>query len=245
MSAIYHLVFFNPLYNLLILILWVLPSSDAGLAVIILTVLVRLIIFPLSKKAIVTQVKMAEIGPDLQRIKEEYKNPEEQARKTLELYRDKQVNPFSGIFVIIIQIPIIIALYRIFLHAGFPQIDPSILYSFVKAPEIIHTHFLGLFNITEKSAVLALLAAVTTYIQLKIVSSKQNAPQGNSFGDNLARSMQTQMKYFFPVLVFFIAYKISGVIALYWLTTNLFTIGQEIYVRKKLRNPTLVSTPTN
>lgn len=234
MSAIYHLVFFNPLYNLLVLLFQVLPFSDAGLAVICLTVIVRLIIFPLSKKAILTQVKMAEVGPELKAIKEKYKSQEEQARKTLELYKEKKVNPFSGIFVILIQLPIIIALYRIFLHAGFPQVDSSILYSFVKAPEYIHTNFLGFIDITQKSALLALLAAITTFIQFRISMSMQKAPEGNSFGDNLARSMQVQMKYFFPLLVFFISYKISGVIALYWLTTNLFTIGQELFVRRKL-----------
>ena len=178
---------------------------------------------------------MAEVAPDLQKIKEKYSNKEEQARKTLELYREKGVNPFSGIFVIIIQIPIILALYQIFLHAGFPQIDSSILYSFIKAPEHINATFLGLIDITQKSAVLALCAALTTFIQLKISLSGQKAPKGNSFGDNLTRSMQVQMKYFFPLLVFFISYKISGVIALYWLTTNLFTIGQELIVRRKFK----------
>lgn len=245
MSAIYHLIFFNPLYNLLVLLFWVLPFSDAGLAVILLTVIVRLIIFPLSRKAIVTQVQMAEIGPALQEIKNKYKNAEEQARKTLELYKEKNVNPFSGIFVILIQFPVIIALYQIFLHNGFPNIDPSILYSFVKVPEYIHTNFLGLMDITAKSAPLALLAALTTFFQLKISMSAHKAPQGNSFSDNLTRSMQVQMKYFFPVLVFFIAYKISGVIALYWLTTNLFSIGQEIYIRKRLKPTLQASVPTN
>ena len=234
MSAFYHLIFFDPLYNALILLFWVLPWADAGLVVVILTIIVRFIIYPLSRKAILTQVKMAEVAPDLQKIKEKYSNKEEQARKTLELYREKGVNPFSGIFVIIIQIPIILALYQIFLHAGFPQIDSSILYSFIKAPEHINATFLGLIDITQKSAVLALCAALTTFIQLKISLSGQKAPKGNSFGDNLTRSMQVQMKYFFPLLVFFISYKISGVIALYWLTTNLFTIGQELFVRRRL-----------
>ena len=241
MSALYHLVFFNPLYNLLILLFTVLPWADAGLAVVILTVIVRIIIFPLSKKAILTQVQMAEIAPALQAIKEKYKNAEEQARKTLELYRERGVNPFAGIFVIIIQLPIIIALYQIFLHAGFPSVDSTILYSFVKVPEYINPTFLGLIEITNKSAILALLAALTTFIQLRISLSSQKKPTGNSYGDNLNRIMQTQMKYFFPVLVFFISYKISGVIALYWFTTNLFSIGQELYVRKRVK-PRLVNS---
>lgn len=234
MSYLYHTFFFDPLYNALILLFKVLPWADAGIIVILLTILVRLILYPLSKKAVVTQVKMAEIGPDLENLKEKFKDkPEEQARRTLALYKEKGVNPFSGIFVILIQIPIILALYQIFLH--FPEINLEVLYSFVPVPENINATFLGLLDITGKSAIIAALAAISTYFQLQIATQHQNAPKGNSFGDNLTRSMQTQMKYIFPVIVFFISYKISGVIALYWLTTNLFSIGQEIYVRKNLK----------
>src|SRR4051812_38944032 len=117
MSFLYHTFFFDPLYNALILLFKLLPWADAGLVVIILTTLVRLILFPLSRKAVLTQVRMNEVAPELEKIKEKYKDkPEEQAKKTLELYREKKINPFSGILVILIQLPVIFALYRIFLH---------------------------------------------------------------------------------------------------------------------------------
>ncbi|MBI1974523.1 MAG: membrane protein insertase YidC [Candidatus Zambryskibacteria bacterium] len=212
----------------------VIPWADAGLIVVILTILVRLIIFPLSRKAVLTQMKMAEIAPDLAKIKEQYKDkPEEQAKKTLALYREKRVNPFSGILVVIIQIPVILALYSIFLH--FSEINPAFLYSFVKVPAHINTTFLGFMDITGKSAVLAILAALSTFVQFKVSTKNQPVPTGQSFGDNLTRSMQSQMKYFFPVIVFFISYSISGAIALYWLTTNLFSIAQELFVRRKIK----------
>ncbi len=232
----FHTLFFIPLYNLLIMLFGVFPWADAGIVVVILTIIVRLILYPLSRKAVVTQVRMQEINPAIQEINEKYKDkPEEKARQTLALYREKGVNPFSGVFVLLIQLPILIALYQIFIHAGFPTVDVNSLYSFIKAPEIINTTFLGTIDITKKSVILAFLAAVTTFIQIYIASKTQPIPKGNSFGDNLARSMQMQMKYFFPILVFFISYKISGVIALYWLTTNLFTIAQEFVIRKKLK----------
>lgn len=238
MSALYHTFFFDPLYNALVFLFTILPWADAGIVVILLTVIVRLILFPLSRKAVITQVKMAEIGPAIEDIKEKYKDkPEEQAKKTLALYKEKGVNPFSGILVIIIQIPLILALYQIFLHL--PAVQESLLYSFVHAPSHINTYFLGLLDISAKSAIIALLAAGSTFLQLKVSAQGQKAPKGDSFGDNLTRSMQSQMKYIFPVIVFFISYKISGVIALYWLTTNLFSVAQELYVRKNLR-PTAV-----
>lgn len=236
MSNLYHTFVFDPLYNFLAILFNTLPWADAGVIIIILTIIVRFVIFPLSRKAIRTQVKMAEIAPELEKIKEKYKDKsEEQARQILALYKDKKVNPFSGIFVIIIQIPIIFALYQIFLH--FPEVDESLLYSFVTAPEQIKTIFLGLTDITGKSLVLAFLAGLSTFFQFRISMKGQTPPQGNSFGSNLARNMQTQMKYFFPVIVFFISYSISGAIALYWLTTNLFGIGQELIIRKKLATP--------
>jgi len=234
MSFLYHTIFFDPLYNVLALLFKVLPWADAGIIIIILTILVRLIIFPLSRKAVLTQVKMAEISPDLAKIKEKYKDKaEEQAKMTLALYKEKGVNPFSGILVIIIQIPIILALYQIFLH--FPEVNTTFLYSFVAAPDYINTTFLGFLDITAKSITLASLAAISTFFQFRLSMKGQVQSKGNSFGDNLSRSMQTQMKYFFPVIVFFISYSISGAIALYWLTTNLFSIGQELFVRKKLK----------
>lgn len=236
MSFLYHTFFFDPLYNTLVLLFKILPWADAGIVVILLTILVRLVMFPLSRKAVLTQVRMAEIAPDLAKIKEKYKdNTEEQAKQTLALYKEKKVNPFSGIFIIIVQIPIILALYQIFLR--FPKIDPSLLYSFVTAPEYSSVTLLGFLDLTTKSIPLALLAAISTFFQLQISTKGQVQPKGNSFGDNLTRSMQSQMKYFFPVIVFFISYNISGVIALYWLTTNLFSIGQELFVRRKLKSP--------
>ena len=242
MSFLYHTFFFDPLYNILILLFGLFPWADAGIIVILLTVLVRLIMFPLSRKAVLTQVKMAEIGPDLAQIKEKYKDKaEEQAKLTLALYREKGVNPFSGILVVIIQIPIIFALYQIFLH--FPEVNSALLYSFVTAPDHINTIFLGLLDITAKSIIIALLAAVSTFFQFQISMKGQTQPKGNSFGDNLTRSMQTQMKYFFPVIVFFISYKISGVIALYWFTTNLFSIAQELFVRKNIKSNQATKLP--
>ena len=96
MSFLYHTFFFDPLYNALVLLFTILPWADAGIIVVLLTILVRLVIFPLSKKAVLTQVKMSEIAPELAKIKEQYKDKtEEQARQTLALYREKGVNPFS------------------------------------------------------------------------------------------------------------------------------------------------------
>ncbi len=231
MSFIYHTFFFDPLYNLMVLLLSHLTWLDAGVVVIILTVLVRLIMFPLSRKAVVTQMRMNEVAPELEEIKAKFKDkPEEQAKQTLALYQKYKINPFAGVLVIIIQIPLIFALYRIFLH--FTEVRTDILYSFVTAPQSINTHFIGLIDISQSSIILALLAALSTFLQLYLSPVNKKADPKAKTSD-FAQVMQTQMKYFFPVMVFFISYKISAVIALYWLTTNLFSVAQEIVIKKR------------
>lgn len=234
MSSFYHTFFFDPLYNLFVALSNTLPWADVGIMVVLLTILVRLALYPLSKKAIETQIKMNEIAPEIEKIKERHKNDAEaQAKATLALYREKKVNPFSSILMILVQLPIIFALYRIFLHLA--DVRADLLYSFVSAPANVNLLFLGFIDISGKSAVIALLAAVSTYFQLSISTRSAPVSKEGGLGDNLSRNMQAQMKYFFPVMVFFISYKISAVIALYWLTTNLFTIGQEIIVRRRPR----------
>lgn len=231
MSFLYHTFFFDPLYNTLILLFRIFPWADAGVIVIMLTTLVRLVLYPLSKKAVLTQLRMQEIAPEIDELKSKHKDkPEELARATLALYRKKKVNPFSGILVVLIQLPLIFALYRIFLH--FSEVRTDLLYSFVPAPGEFNTLFLGLLDIADKSILLALLAALTTYYQLKISTQGQKPSKGDSLGENLAKSMQTQMKYFFPIVIFFISYTLPSVISLYFIATNIFSVIQEVVIKK-------------
>lgn len=212
----------------------ILPWLDAGVIIVIFTLVVKFALYPLSKKAVVAQIEMKTIEGDLRAIREKYKDDkQEQARKTMDLYKEKKINPFSGIFVILLQLPIIFALYYVFLRSGLPEINADLLYSFVSRPESIDMNFLGLINITGKSLLLALLAGLSSFFQIRASVPAYSGPQkkGN-FQDDLARSMNIQMRYVFPIIVFFISYQISGVIALYWFTSNIFTLVQERFLRK-------------
>jgi len=233
LSNFFTTVFYQPLYNGLIFLISLSPWIDLGIAVVLFTCIVRLILFPLSRKAVRTQLRMKEIEPEMNEIKKKYKdNREEQARRTMALYKERGVNPFSGILLLLIQLPIIISLYQIFYSSGLPKIASNLLYSFVHTPHPISTIFLGSIDITQKSMVFALLAAASQYFQVKYSMPIQPKSDTPSFSNDLARSMSIQMKYVFPIVVFFIAYNISAAIAIYWLTSNLFTIGQEIYIRR-------------
>jgi len=219
----------------------VFPWMDAGVAVIIFTIIIRLILFPLSKKAIVTQVRMKEVEPELKSIREKYKdNKQEQALKTMALYKEKKVSPFSSFFVLLLQLPIIFALYSIFINSGLPVVNEVLLYSFVKVP-IVNMNFLGILDIGMKSTTLALLAAVAQYYQLHYsLASKPNNSFEKGSQMDMAQSMTRNMKYVFPVIVFLISYNISAVVALYWTVTSLFTLAQELYVRYHLSSITIL-----
>jgi len=246
---IFNTVVYEPLYNGLVLVMDVLPWSDAGIAVIVFTVIVKLILFPLSRKAVRTQMMMKELEPELTKIKDRNKNDKQkQAQEMMMFYKEKEINPFSSFFLILIQLPIVIALYHIFLSAGLPDINTEFLYWFVPEPTSITTNLFGfeLLTVSGKSWMLALGAAVSGFFQIRysmppVKQKKDNQP---NFKEDLVRSMNLQMRYVFPVIIFFIAWSISGAVALYWLTSNLFTIGQEIVVRKEMGKPVSKKTDT-
>ncbi len=234
MTYLFNTLIFHPLYNGLILLMNLLPFADAGVIVIIFTIIVKFILLPLSIKASKAQLQMKSIEKDLNAIKEKYKdNKEEQSKQTIQYYKDNGINPFASIFILIIQLPIIIGLYRIFLKSGLPVINTLILYSFVHTPSTVNMMFLGLIDIAQKSIILAIFAGLTTYIQMHLATASQPANTGKGMQQDMARAMAVQMKYFFPVIVVFISYSISAGVALYWITSNVFAIVQEMYIQKK------------
>ena len=237
---VYNTFIFHPLYNGLIGLISLAPGIiDAGIAVILFTIIVRLILFPLSRKAIIAQIKMREIQPELDQIKVTYKDDRQlQGTKTLEVYKKNGVNPFSSVLLLFIQLPIMYALYAVFIHSGLPVVDSAILYHFITAP-VINIHFLGLFDITKSSIILSIGAAIAQYLQLEfsLRQMKKTSPNASGKGPasaDLAQNMTKQMKYIFPVIIFLISYRLSGVLSLYWIATNLFTLGQEFYVRRRI-----------
>lgn len=237
MKELFNDVIYLPLYNALAFLVSIVPFGDVGIAVIILTLVVKFAILPLTNKALVSQVKMREIEPEVRKIREKYgDNREELARRTLELYKEKKINPFSGCLPLLIQLPVFIGLYWVFYAEGGNAINPDLLYSFISVPETVNYHFLGVINIAEKSLILALLAGFAQYIHNKL-SLPAPAPRAEggkiSFSDEFARSMHTQMKYVFPVLITVIAYITSGVIALYFTVSSLFAIFHELVIKRR------------
>ncbi|QSH39180.1 membrane protein insertase YidC [Candidatus Kaiserbacteria bacterium] len=238
---------FTPLYNGLILLIDFVPYADVGFAVIILTVLVKIILFPLAHKVAHMQVQMKELAPKLEELKEKYKeDKQEQTLKIMALYKEHNVRPFLSILVVFIQLPIILGLYWVFFRGGLPDIQLDLLYSFVPIPTTVNMNFLGLIDMGGRSVILALLAGATQYVHSYYALAKPK-PRGEnpSIKEDLAHSFHLQMKYVMPIIVVVISYTISAAIALYWLTSNLFAIGQELIVRRRLKHNKEASVTEN
>ncbi len=235
MGALLKTVFYTPVYNGLVFLIDVMPGHSVGAAVILLTLFIKLILFPLSYKATKFQFEMKQHEADINRIKEKYKDDKQaQGKAVLDFYREKGVNPFAGILPLFIQIPVVIGLYYVFSRGGLPVVDTSLLYSFVRVP-LVDMHFFGM-DIGAKNLILAIVVGICQLLQGHFASPPAPAKSATpSFGDDLARGMQLQMKYFLPILMAFVAYHISGAVALYFITSSLFAVGQELYLRKTIR----------
>ncbi|MCA9354098.1 MAG: membrane protein insertase YidC [Candidatus Kaiserbacteria bacterium] len=238
-SWIWHTFFFDPVYNALVFFIDVIPGGDVGLAIIATILLVKTVLLPISIKAVKTQKVMQEINPKIKEIKEKYKDDRQlQAQEMMKVYQDAGMNPLASIFLMFIQIPIIISLYFSVYSGGgvaLPDINLDILYSFVAAPLEVTMNFLGHFDITQRSLLLALGAGVTQFIHVNLTMPKLPPKEEGAEPDmkeDFMRNMQTQMKYVMPVLIFFVAYSLSATIALYFVVSNLVTIGQEYFIRK-------------
>jgi len=237
-SYIWHTFFFDPVYNTLVFFIDVLPGGDVGLAIVCTVVLIKLVILPLSIKVTKMQAVMRELEPRMKEIKASITDRQEQAQAMMELYKEKNINPFSSIILLFIQFPIIIALYLSVMNGGgsaLPEINTALLYSFIPTPETVSMFMFGVFDIAAKSLPLALLAGFTQFVHVRLsmplMEPKEKGAEPN-FKDDFQRSMQLQMRYVMPIIIVFVAYTFSAAIALYFTVSNITAIAQEYVVRR-------------
>jgi YidC/Oxa1 family membrane protein insertase len=233
-SAFFHSAFYNPIYNGLVALVALVPGGDVGVAVIIITIIIRLILLPFSLSAARTQRAMKELEPRLKELKETHKgDKEKEAVETLALYKEAKINPFGSLLTALIQIPILLALYWVFRNEPFPAINVARLYSFTPIPHAASLQFIGLISVAGKSILLAAFAGLTQLLQAHMALTGTMKPSAGSQGD-FQKIIGMQLKYVFPILIAVISYTTSGAVALYFITTNLAGSAQEWYVRRKL-----------
>jgi len=237
-SYLFNEIFYRPLLNGLIFLYNTVPGHDLGIAIIILTILIRLVLWPLTNKSIKNQKVLTKIQPQIEEIKKKFKNNKEaQAKALMGLYSENKINPLAGFLPLIIQIPIIFALWRVFLNSL--NLDLNSLYSFIPAPTHVQSIFLGLVDLSHKSVVLAVLAGVLQYFQTKMIIPPQ--PSGGlasakSAGtSDFGRIMSKQMLYFGPILSIVIFWSLPAALPLYWIMVTLLTLLQQYLNRDDRR----------
>jgi len=228
--SIFHTFFYQPLFNGLIFLYNVLPVHDLGIAIVLFTIIIRLILYPLNQKAIVSQAALSKLQPQIKEIQEKQKGDKvKQSQALMELYKKNDINPAAGCLPLLVQLPVLLALYQVFL-AGLDPNKLNGLYSFIQKPENINLMFLGIIDLSHANYILAILAGIFTYFQSKMMTGSQ--VKSSNDGD-FSSTLNKQMLYFMPLFTVFIAWKLPAGLTLYWAVITLFGIIQQYLILKK------------
>jgi YidC/Oxa1 family membrane protein insertase len=229
---IFDAAIYQPLFNILIILYQYL--GDFGFAVIALTALIRILLYPLAAESIRVQKVTAAIQPKMKEIQEEYKNEKEkQAMLMMQLWKENKINPLSSFLFLLIQLPILWGLYRVFWD-GFKNGSLSMLYGFVPNPGSIDPSFLGAISLAGAFPAFAIAAGVLQFIQVKMmVPAPAAEKREKSQSEQFAAMMQTQSLYVFPAITVLIFWNLPAALGLYWIATSVFSIAQQFYILRK------------
>lgn len=250
MSGIFFTALTQPLFNLLVFLYNVIPGHDLGISIILVTLIIKFAMFPLSLKSLKSQKALQDLQPKMDEIRKIHKDDQQkQSAELMKLYGEHKVNPLSSCLPLLIQLPILIGLYRVF-TLGFHTENLSFLYPFVQNPGSLSTNFLGILNLSGPNQVMAVLAGLLQFVQAKMMQSRMKKDKANkalevkpavdkdgkkSAPDTTAISsmVNTQLTYVMPVVTAVIGFSLPAGLALYWVVSTLFAIGQQWYIMKK------------
>ncbi len=235
-------IFYQPLYNGLILIYDFIPGHDLGIAIILLTILIRFALYPLNSLSIRSQKALQDIQPKIKQVQKEFaNNKEQQAKELLKLYKEHKVNPFSSCLPLLIQLPFLIALFSVF-KTGITDTAFADLYSFVGRPEAIDYISFGFLDIAKASPILAIAAAALQFWQTRmLMHSKVPHPKSDGKDEAFAATMNKQMMYIAPVMTIVIGWSLPSGLMIYWAVSTIFSIIQQYIVFKRHANEKILA----
>lgn len=236
MSELFQLVFVQPIFNVLVFLYDIVPGNDIGIAIIILTIIIRFILYPLNKKSIRSQKSLQDLQPKIEDLKKRHKDDKQElGKQMMELYKNEKVNPFSSCLPLLIQFPFLIAVFYV-VRNGLSGAEGSldVVYSFITKPEFIDPYFLGFVDLSKRNIVLALMAGAAQFWQAKMmITRRPEIKTPGSKDEDMMAMMNKQMVYFMPAITIFIGVTFPGGLTLYWLMTTLLTGLQQAYIFKK------------
>ena len=227
-SAFFHEAFYRPIFNLLIWLYTVIPGQDIGLAIIALTAIIRLAMYPMFKKTMDSQKALARLQPEVEAVRKAHKdNPDQMNKEIMALYAKEKVNPLSSCLPLLVQLPIFAALYNALSH-GLKSEGFTDLYPFIHAPERVHDVFLGMVSLSGPAVIFAILAGALQFVAGKQMNAMRPPPavrgKDGAKDEDTAAIMNKQMTYMMPIVVVFISWKLPAGLSLYWVASTLAQI---------------------
>lgn len=231
------LTIYQPVYNALVALYNL--FGDFGIALIVLTIIIKVLLIPLSRTQIKSQKEMQEIQPKLKALQKKYKNDKEKlSRETLALYKEHHINPAAGCLPLIVQMTLLITLYRVIINSSHDHtisFDPNHLYPFIAFPSSVDPLFLNVMLLPEPNIVLAVITAAAQFYQMKMMQPKttpeptpvKKDSSGTPDMPDFATIMQKQMLFFVPAMTLFIGITFPSGLLLYWLASTVFMILQQ------------------
>ena len=235
MGNLFHVIFYQPLYNALVWFYNIVPGQDLGVSIIILTIAIRAVLWPVSKSAIEAQKSMQDLQPKLEAVKKQHKDDKQkQTQAIMDLYKEEKINPLGSCLPLLIQLPIFIALYWV-LRDVIDSNKMEVLYSFVQNPGQVNPLAFGFLDLGGRNIFIALAAGAAQYWQAsQLITKKPEVNSDGSKDESMAAAMNKQMRYTMPLITVVIGATLPAGLAFYWfLTTLVYAIQQHILFRKK------------
>ncbi len=241
MQHIFEILLYQPLFNAFVGLYNSIP--DVGFVIIIITILIKIVLYPLTASSLKAQQSLSELQPKLEEIKKTHKGDQQKiAEETMKLYKESNVNPFGSCLPLLLQIPIFLAMYWVF-QAGLTTTDFHLLYPFVSSPGSINTFAFGIIDLKEMSVILAALAGGAQFWQAKLLYHNRppKTPGNESKDETMMAMMNKQMLYVMPVVTFVVGLSLPAGLSLYWFLSTLITGAQQVYLaKKKKQTPSLI-----
>ena len=244
MVQLFNTLLYYPLYNILIWFYNVIPGHDIGLAILAVTILVKLILLPFSFQSVRSQKAMQELQPKLEALKNKFKGEKEKlAAETMKLYREHKVNPLSSCLPLLIQFPFLIAVYQAF-RVGVTSQHFELLYPFVANPGQINAIAFGFINMAAPSIWLAVLSGIAQYLQTRMLPIKQPSVKTPGAKDeSMMANMNKSMLYFMPFMTVIIGMQLPAGLTFYWFITTALTVVQQKFMFRKKEVPAVEIIP--
>ena len=180
--------------------------GNFGVSIIIVTILIKIMLLPLTLKQDKSMKEMKKLQPELEKIKEKYANDKQMLNiKTMELYKEHKVNPLGGCLPLLLQLPILFALFGVLRNGIIPK-DSSFLWLKLSVPDQFY--------------ILPVLNGAVSFFQQKLMGTSDNPQMKN-------------IMYVFPIMMIMFSLKMPSGLQLYWLTSSILAVVQQYFIMKK------------